>query len=136
MKFNTYLIFNGCAEEALNFYKGLFDGNVEFVVRYAETPMSFPDGYGQKLCHARLAFAEAVLMMSDCMPGQEGIFGGAFGLSLNFIGENERARGLFAALAEGGAIKMPMAPQFWGAEFGMLRDRFGVNWMFNVQPAE
>jgi PhnB protein len=38
---------------------------------------------------------------------------------------------LFAALASGGKVEMPMQDMFWGSYFGSLTDRFGVQWMFN-----
>jgi len=47
-------------------------------------------------------------------------------LSVESSAEAER---LFALLAEGGQIKMAMAETFFAHRFGMLRDRFGINWM-------
>jgi PhnB protein len=38
---------------------------------------------------------------------------------------------VFAALSEGATITMPLQDTFWGARFGMLVDKFGINWMFN-----
>jgi PhnB protein len=38
---------------------------------------------------------------------------------------------LFAALAAGGAVEMPLQEMFWGGYFGSLTDRFGIRWMFN-----
>ena len=46
------------------------------------------------------------------------------------LGEFAEIR-LFAALAEGGEIQMPLQEMFWGAYYGSLRDRFGTQWMFN-----
>ena len=42
--------------------------------------------------------------------------------------ETER---LFNGLADGGTVEMPLQEMFWGAYFGSLRDRFGVQWMLN-----
>jgi PhnB protein len=30
---------------------------------------------------------------------------------------------------------MPLAVQMWGDEFGMLTDRFGINWLVNIGKA-
>lgn len=132
MKFNPYLIFNGCAEEALNFYMSVFGGQVERLIRYADTPMAAPDDYRQKVCHARFVFEHDVIMLSDALPGHASpLFNPSIGLTVSFAGEPARAKALFDALAVGGQVRMPVAAQFWGAEFGMLQDRFGVTWMFN-----
>jgi PhnB protein len=42
---------------------------------------------------------------------------------------------LFTALAKGGSITMPLQDTFWGARFGMVRDRFGITWMFNLDTS-
>ena len=42
--------------------------------------------------------------------------------------ETER---LFKRLADGGKVETPLQEMFWGAYFGSLVDRFGVQWMFN-----
>jgi PhnB protein len=70
------------------------------------------------------------LMVSDSMPGQPVTGGTNMSLSLNFdsVADIER---VFGALSEGANITMPLQDTFWGARFGMLTDRFGINWMFN-----
>lgn len=55
----------------------------------------------------------------------------SFSISLN--GENaEELRGQFALFAQGGTIQMPLEKQMWGDEFGMVTDKFGINWMVNI----
>jgi PhnB protein len=39
---------------------------------------------------------------------------------------------LFAAFSDQDKVTMPLQETFWAARFGMLTDRFGVNWMFNL----
>jgi len=43
---------------------------------------------------------------------------------------------VFAALADGGQIKVPLTKTFFSSRFGMLEDRFGVGWMISVAPSE
>jgi PhnB protein len=45
----------------------------------------------------------------------------------------DEAERLFAALAEGGTVQMPIGETFWAVRFGMLTDRFGVPWMINCE---
>jgi PhnB protein len=58
-----------------------------------------------------------------------------FGLSLPARDEAE-ARRLFAALAEGGQVQMPVAKTFFSPAFGMVNDRFGVLWMVIASSPE
>ncbi len=89
-----------------------------------------PPGSANRIMHARLELDGRVLMASDSMVGHpyEGMKG--FSLSLNYPATAEAQR-MFAALAEGGKITMPIAKTFWAEAFGMLVDRFGTPWMVN-----
>jgi uncharacterized glyoxalase superfamily protein PhnB len=49
------------------------------------------------------------------------------------VGDEARADKVFAALADGGQVQMPLGKTFWSPRFGMLTDRFGVGWMINVR---
>lgn len=82
--------------------------------------------------HAALAKGPAmILMASDTAPG-ELHSGNNFWLNIQCDSLDEIER-LFGALGEGGTVKMPLHDAFWGARFGMLTDRFGINWMFNYE---
>ena len=52
-------------------------------------------------------------------------------MALNLDDEAEQTR-LFDALAEGGTVTMPLGGTFWNARFGMLKDRFGIEWLLNL----
>ncbi len=56
-----------------------------------------------------------------------------FALSLTAVNEAEAER-LFAALADGGQVQMPLGKTFFSERFGMVADRFGVSWMIHVEP--
>jgi PhnB protein len=82
--------------------------------------------------HASLTNGNAVLMASDTMPGMTFTPGNNVinNVDCESVDEIER---VFAAMSEGGKVTMPLQDQFWGARFGMLVDKFGMNWMFNCQ---
>lgn len=138
MKIEPYLHLNGRAEEALAFYERALGARVEMKMRFSESPEPFPEGqlppgFGDKLMHASLLVGDARVMLSDG-GGLSGRALGGFSLSLQYETEAE-ARRAFEALADGGRIDMPIGPTFWSPCFGMVTDRFGVQWMTTVLPA-
>ena len=122
-----YLFFNGNCREAMNFYAGVFGGKLDMMT-YADAPTPMPGG--DRILHARLAEGAFVVMASDPPPGQPVGVGGNFALSLA-CGSSEEQDRFFGALSEGGRVTMPLQNTFWGARFGMLFDRFGVQWMLS-----
>ena len=127
-----YLMFNGNAAEALNFYAKAFDGKTLFQQSFGESPMGneTPDEYKNKIMHATFQAGDLTFMVSDNMPGHRVSGGTNLSLSLNFktVADIDK---IFAALSEGATVTMPLQDTFWGAKFGMLTDKFGINWMFN-----
>lgn len=125
-----YLTFKGNASDALSFYSKALKGTVVFSQTYADAPMESKPEDKDKIMHATFKSGELTLMASDAndmWPVQEG---SSISLSLNFKDE-ESITNTFNALAEGGTVTMHLQDTFWGAKFGMLKDKFGVNWMFN-----
>lgn len=125
-----YLHFNGEAEEVLNYYKDAFDGEIIALNRYGDSPMQVNEDWENKIIHARLKFSDNIIMVSDSHNGQLASKEGNIQLSVEVDDENKMEE-VFNKLAAGGKVTMPLAKQFWGATFGMLQDKFGVNWMFN-----
>lgn len=130
-----YLFFNGRCEEAVGFYRQAIGAEVELMLRFKDSPepcqpgMVAP-GFEDKIMHTSFRVGATTLMASDgCGPGQTNFQG--FSLSLAVATEAEADR-VFAALADGGQVRMPLARTFWSPRFGMLEDRFGVCWMITV----
>lgn len=132
MKLYPYLHFQGNAEEALNFYAKALNGPISSVNRYGDSPMPSDEDYKQKIMHARLTFDGNMIMISDTFKGKTVSTDGNIQLSVEVENEGEIAS-VFNNMAEGGTITMPLQDAFWGARFGMLKDKFGVNWMFNYE---
>jgi PhnB protein len=104
-------------------------------MRYKESPEppppgTIPPGSENKVMHAALQIGETIVMASDGTCSGKPAFQG-FSLSISVKSETEANR-LFAALAEGGQVQMPLGKTFWSPRFGMVADRFGVGWMVNV----
>ncbi len=93
-------------------------------------PGMLPDGFENKVMHASLFVGETRGMVSDGCSGEKSVFDG-FSLSISVPTEAEADKA-FAALGQGGEIKMPMDKTFWSPRFGMLIDKFGVGWLVTV----
>jgi len=130
MKLTPYIHFKGNAEEAMNFYADALGGNISELKRYGESPMPADEDYKNKVLHGRLVFGENIIMISDTMKGNEVSTNGNIQLSVE-ITEGNQIDTVFNKMAEGGNVTMPLQDTFWGARFGMLKDEFGVSWMFN-----
>ena len=98
--------------------------------RYGDTPMPTDEDYKNKIVHARLAFGDSLLMISDTFKGNAVHTNGNIQLSVAMTDKSQMET-VFSKLAAGGKITMPLQEQFWGSTFGMLEDKFGVSWMFN-----
>jgi PhnB protein len=125
-----YLNFPGTCREAMTFYQQCLGGKLT-IMSHEEASMAeeLPPELRQAIMHANLVSGPLTLMASDAMHGPV-VNGNAVSLSLNCHSDAE-IDGLFAKLADGGQVTMPLADQFWGAKFGMLTDRFGILWMLN-----
>ncbi|MEI6409894.1 MAG: VOC family protein [Bacteroidota bacterium] len=132
---NVYLVFNGNCEEALGFYTVALAGQIEFLQRYSDAPMPVEDANKDRIMHARLAFSNIVMMFSDAQPGDPVKSGNQVSLSLDFESEAEQTA-VFEKLAVDANVTMPLEDTFWGARFGMLIDKFGVNWLFNFDKPQ
>lgn len=132
MKLTPYIHYAGNAEEAINFYAEVLKGNVIAISRYGDSPMSVDEDYKQKIIHGRLQFGDNVIMISDVFKGQTVQTDGNIQLSIE-ITEEGQIDEVFSKMAEGGTVTMELQNQFWGARFGMLKDKFGVSWMFNYE---
>lgn len=142
MKIEPYLFFDGTCEAAIDFYRRALGAEVEMLMRYRDSPEPpppgmVPAGWDDKVMHAGLRVGGALVMASDgCSEDAAGFKG--FSLSLS-VPDAATADRMFAALAESGEVQMPLGRTFWSPRFGMVTDRFGVQWMINQeeeQPGE
>ncbi|MFL5574654.1 MAG: VOC family protein [Gemmatimonadaceae bacterium] len=131
----TYLNFDGNARDAMTFYQKCLGAELH-IQTSGDVKAPGPPGSENRVIHARLTKGgKAVLMASDTMPGSTLVQGNNFLVNIDCesIPEIER---LFAAFSAGGKVMMPLQDTFWGARFGMLTDKFGVQWMFNYDLAK
>ncbi|MBS1624784.1 MAG: VOC family protein [Bacteroidetes bacterium] len=139
MALNTYLNFNGNCAEAFAQYKEIFGGEYTTFMTFGDVPGDQPVSEADKgkIMHVSLPIGTGHLMGSD-MPGYlpKATIGDNFSLSYGAPSQAEADR-IFAALSAGGKVTMPMQKTFWSPWFGMLTDRYGIQWMIAAEgPAE
>jgi PhnB protein len=135
MQIQPYLFFDGRCEEAIEFYRRTLGAEVTMLMRFKEAPPQPAGASGcapapgteNKVMHAAIRIGETTVLVSDGRCGGQPNFQG-FALSLQPANDAEAAR-LFAALSDGGEVRMPLGKTFFAASFGMVADRFGVSWM-------
>ncbi len=134
---HVYLNFPGTTEEALRYYEKVFGTKIIAMQTFGATPFmkGVPDSAKGKIMHAQLPITETVhLMASDNVPGLSPVefqAGNNFHVSIVAKDKAEADRA-FELLAAGGKVHMPLANAPWGPYFGMVKDRFGVQWMVSL----
>lgn len=136
MQLEPYLLFTGNCEEALNFYKDVFGGEIEGVSRWSEMPKDaggppVTPETANRVMHASFKSSGFSFMASDASPGKTYAEGPiSLSIATSDLAEAER---VFSKLSAGGNVEMPMADTFWGAKFGMVTDKFGIDWMVSCR---
>jgi PhnB protein len=132
---NSYLNFKGTTEAAFNLYKSVFGGEFVTIQRFKDTPeagKAAPEDL-DKIMHIALPIGKGNVLMGTDAVGEMGkslSVGNNISLSVGADSEQE-AEKIFNGLAAGGKVTMPLSKTFWNAYFGMLTDKFGINWMVN-----
>ena len=139
-QFNPYLNFPGTTEEAFNLYKSVLGGEFITIQRFKDAPNGdkHPPGAGDKIMHIALPIGNGnVLMATDALESMGFSLkeGNNFYICIN-PDSKEDAERIFNGLSEGGKIEMPLADQFWGAYFGLFKDKFGIGWMINYDKQQ
>ena len=137
MAFYPYLNFGGNCRDALTRYQEIFGGEL-VLLPFSEMPaseeMDVPADQADLIMHGALTLDDDLLMASDDPSGNATpVRGVNINYSVTDVAEAER---VFAGLAEGGEVTMPLAETFWSPKFGMCVDRFGIPWMVNVEAPE
>ena len=135
---NPHVNFNGNAEEAFNFYKSVFGGEITQIVRFKELAVEgFPmsEKEQDKIMHIELPIGNCKLMAND-VPEAMGRTNEQENRSKIVITaeSKEEADKLFNGLSAGGQIEGPIGDSPWGTYFGMFRDKYGIEWMVNFDP--
>jgi PhnB protein len=132
-RLNPYIQFKDNARAALEFYQGVFGGEltVSTFGEYGDPSQPGADG----IMHGQLESPSGyTIMAADTPPGMDHHPGSTIAISLSGDDADE-LHGYWDELADGGQVQVPLEQQMWGDEFGMCVDRFGIGWMVNIAGA-
>jgi PhnB protein len=135
---NPHINFNGNAEEAFHFYKSVFGGEFEKIIRFKdlfnpEFPVAENDA--NKIMHIALPIGNNILMANDIPASMGRVNENEHRSKISVRTESrEEADRLFSGLSAGGNIEAPIGDSPWGSYFGMFRDKFGIEWMVEYDP--
>ena len=125
-----YLVMDGNAKEAIEFYQKALDAQVLFSQSFGEMPENpefpLPPEAKDLVSHATIKVGETEVMFSDNFPGTPHQSGNQVTICIS-TDDAEQARKFFDALQEGGHVGMPLQETFFSPAYGSLTDKFGVN---------
>jgi PhnB protein len=124
-----YLVMDGNAREAIQFYEKALDAQVLFLQSFGEMPENpdfpLPAEAKDRVSHATIKVGETEMMFSDTFPGQPHQIGTHVTICIS-TNDAEQAKRMFEALADGGQVEMPMQETFFSPAYGSVKDKFGV----------
>jgi PhnB protein len=119
----------GRTREAMTYYQQVFGGKLD-ISSFGDFGMEGAPADG--VMHSQLVTDAFTIMASDAMPGAENTWGGTR-IYLAFMGDDEGTlKGWFDTIAADGSVGMPLEKQVWGDTYGLVKDKFGLEWMFNI----
>jgi PhnB protein len=135
---NPYINFNGNAEEAFTFYKSVFGGEFEKIIRFKDlSSPEFPvaENEANKIMRIALPIGKNVLIANDVPESMGRVNENENRSKISISAESkEEADKLFNGLSAGGTIEIPIADSPWGSYFGMFRDKYGIEWTVDFDP--
>lgn len=127
---NPYLHFTNQTREAMGFYQTVFGGELQLMA-FKDIGMPVEPDEADNIMHASLTAPTITFFASDTPKHMEINPGGTIGMSLSGTEEDE-LRGYWQKLSEGASVMQPLEKAPWGDIFGMLADKFGIEWMVNI----
>lgn len=130
LKLIPYLVMDGNASEAIEFYQKALNAEILYIQRFGEMPENpeypLPENAKHRVSHATIKVGETELMLSDTFPGQPHQSGNQVTICIS-TDNAEAARKIFEALQQDGEVTMPLQETFFSPAYGSVTDKFGVN---------
>lgn len=135
----VYLNFPGTASEAIAYYTHLFDAPEPYIMRFDQMPPDdqafFPEDSRHLVAYANIKTFAGDLMLSDEIPGQQAVPTDAIYINLSHK-DQALLKKTFEAFAKDGEVLMPLEPVFFNPLYGIVKDKFGFNWMIMAEEDE
>ena len=137
---NPWINFNGNAEEAFTFYKSVFGGEFGKIIRFkdlASAEFQLPENEADKIMSIALPIGKHNMLIANDVPAFMGRVSESENRSKIYVGaeSREEADHLFNGLSEGGVVEGPIGDSPWGTYAGMFRDKYGIEWIVEFDPA-
>jgi PhnB protein len=138
---NTWINFNGNAEEAFTFYKSVFGGEFAKVVRFkdiASDELPVAEKEENKIMQIVLPIGNNTMLIANDVPevlGRVNEHENRSKISVSTESKEEADR-LFNGLSAGGEVEGPMGDSPWGSYAGMFRDKYGIEWIIEFSPTK
>ncbi|UOF90373.1 VOC family protein [Fodinisporobacter ferrooxydans] len=136
LRLNPYLVMDGNAKEAIQFYEKALDAKVLFNQTFGEMPENpefpLPEDAKERVAHAMLKVGETDLMFSDTFPGQPHQKGNQVTICIS-TGDKEKSKQIYAALQQDGQVIMPLQETFFSPAYGIVTDKFGVTFQIYTE---
>lgn len=131
---NPYISFKGNAREALEFYAEVLGGTAD-IMTFGDYKME--GAPADQVMHGQVKVGDKIVLMCSDTPFEAELEHKGFSVSLSGLNDQaETLRGYWEKLSEGATITMPMKKEVWGDEFGMLTDKFGIDWMVDISTKQ
>lgn len=135
LRLSPYLMMNGNAKEAIQFYEKVFDAQVLFSQTFGEMPENpeypLPEEAKKLISHAMLKVGETDLMFSDNFPGQTSQIGNQVTICIS-TNDIDKAKQMFETLQQDGQVKMPLQETFFSPAYGIVTDQFGITFQIHA----
>tara|TARA_R110002050_G_scaffold98419_1_gene204611 strand:- start:358 stop:759 length:402 start_codon:yes stop_codon:yes gene_type:complete len=132
MRIEAYLAFKGNCQEAFNFYKDIFGGEIKNIETYEDKAIDIPDIYRAKWQHAELLGKNFTILGYDASPDTPLTDGTNMHLGVDMDSADE-AKNTFEQLSKAGKVHTSFQKTSWGAQYGRCTDKYGINWMINYK---
>ncbi|MFJ9501818.1 VOC family protein [Brevibacillus centrosporus] len=136
MRLTPYLMMDGNAKEAIEFYQKALEAQVLFLQTFGEMPANpeypLPEAARDRVGHATIKIGESELMFSDTFPGQPVQIGNQVTICLS-TDSADKSKQLFEALQEGGSVVMPLQETHFSPSYGIVTDKFGVSFQIYTE---
>ncbi len=137
---NTWINFNGNAEEAFTFYKSVFGGAFTKIVRFKDLESDefpVPENEANKIMTIALPLGKNNVLMANDVPEFMGRVNENENRSKIVVAaeSREEAENIFNGLSAGGTVEGPIGDSPWGTYAGMFRDKYGIEWIVEFDPS-
>ena len=131
---HPFIHFNGQCRDAVNFYADTFNVEVGELHTFGQLDpnSTLEESQKNQIAHTELTIFGCILMLSDCYPLQKLTIGENFSISINLTDKGKLVD-TFNKLKDNGEILMDLTKTPWSDCYGMLKDKFGVVWQFNLE---